>query len=101
MVMLTWYIGVKTNYSRNPGKFGARFQDYLEPEMWEMLLGTYADADYDDTWEALIKMTEMFRMAALAVAAHFGFEYPKGDDERVTAHLHYVRNLPVDAVEMY
>lgn len=101
MVMLTWYIGVKTNFSRSPGKFGKHFQDYLEPEMWELLLGTYADADYDHTWEALFNMVELFRMAALTVAAHFGFEYPQGDDERVTAHLHHVRNLPKDAREMY
>jgi aminoglycoside 6-adenylyltransferase len=40
-------------------------------------------------------------MAALAVAAHFGFDYPQGDDDRVSAHLKHVRNLPADAVEMY
>jgi aminoglycoside 6-adenylyltransferase len=99
--MLTWYIGVKTNFSKNPGKFGAKLKDYLEPEMWEMLLATYAGADYEDTWEALFKMNELFRIAALAVADHFNFEYPQGDDDRVTAHLHHVRSLSRNAVEMY
>jgi aminoglycoside 6-adenylyltransferase len=37
MKMLTWYIGVKTRFSRNPGKFGKYFQQYLEPELWELL----------------------------------------------------------------
>ena len=37
MKMLRWHIGVKTRFSRNPGKLGKYFQQYLEPELWNML----------------------------------------------------------------
>jgi aminoglycoside 6-adenylyltransferase len=101
MKMLIWHIGVRTQFSRNPGKFGKYFRQYLEPEWWDLLQQTYADAGYANTWEALFKMCALFREAALTVAGHFGYEYPYGDDARVSAHLAHVRALPRDAKEIY
>jgi aminoglycoside 6-adenylyltransferase len=101
MKMLTWYIGTRTDFKKCTGKDGKYFKQYLEPELWSMLEQTYADAGYENTWQALFVMGDLFRRSALAVAAHFGFEYPRGDDERVSAHLHHVHNLPSDATEMY
>lgn len=101
MKMLTWHIGVQTQFSINPGKLGKYFQRYLAPELWDMLLKTYAGPGYEDTWEALFTMGDLFRSAALPVAEHFGFEYPAGDGERVRAHLRHVRSLPRDALEIY
>ena len=46
-------------------------------------------------------MTELFRRVAIPVAEHFGYDYPYGDDQRVSAHLRHVRTLPRDAKEMY
>ncbi len=99
--MLTWYIGVGTAFSRNPGKFGKYFQQYLEPELWDMLLKTYADASYDATWEALFTMGDLFRTVAVRVAQEFGFSYPHDDDRNVSAHLRHVQVLPKDATEIY
>ncbi len=101
MKMLVWHIGVQTDFRSNPGKFGKHFEEYLEAELWEMLLDTYAGAGYDETWDALLSMGDLFRIVATGVAEHFSFDYPHGDDERVTAHLHHVRALPKDAQEMY
>jgi aminoglycoside 6-adenylyltransferase len=101
MKMLTWYIGLKTNFSKNPGKFGKYFQRYLEPEQWDLLEKTYANADYEHTWDALFAMCQLFRTAAVRVAEHSGFQYPVTDDEKVSAHLQHVRTLPKDAREIY
>ena len=101
MRMLEWYIGVKTEFSGNPGKFGKYFDQYLEPELWSMLMATYADADYDATWDSLEKMCQLFRLTSRFVEEHFGFEYPAEDDVKVSDHLKYVRSLPGDATEMY
>ncbi len=97
MKMLSWYIGKMTDFSRNPGKFGKYVQRYLEPERWERLLKTYPDSGYENTWEALFMIDGLFREIALEVAGEFGFEYPHGYDERVTAHLVRVRSLPEGA----
>jgi aminoglycoside 6-adenylyltransferase len=99
--MLAWYVGVQTDFLGNPGKFGKYLDRYLEPELWDMLQKTYADAGYDNTWDALFTMCALFRLIANRVAEHFGFDYPQGDDDRVSAHLAHVRLLPKDATEMY
>jgi aminoglycoside 6-adenylyltransferase len=101
MKMIAWYIGMGTQFSKNPGKFGKYLRQYLGPELWQMLLNTYSDADYERTWEALDATCELFRTLAPKVAAHFDFEYRYQDDERVRAHLKHVRDLPKDAKEMY
>ena len=99
--MLNWYVGMRTQFSRNPGKFGKYFEQYLEPELWDMLQKTYADAGYDSTWDAMFTMCALFRRIATQVAEHFGFDHPHDDDEKVSAHLEHVRLLPKDAKEMY
>jgi aminoglycoside 6-adenylyltransferase len=101
MKMLAWYIGIKTDFSVNPGKMGKYFQKYLAPQLWALLEKTYADADYERSWDTLFAMCDLFRTTANPVAQHFGYEYPHGDDERVSAHLRHVRGLPKDAREMY
>jgi aminoglycoside 6-adenylyltransferase len=99
--MLVWHIGVKTGFQRNPGKFGRFFQQYLDPESWELLMRTYVSSGYEDTWEALFNMSKLFRKTAVPLANHFGFEYPFQDDRRVSAHLEHVRKLPKNAAVIY
>jgi aminoglycoside 6-adenylyltransferase len=101
MKMLTWQIGIKTRFSRNPGKMGKYFKQYLDPGQWDNLQKTYSDANLEHTWEALFAMGELFRVAAKFVGRHFQYEYPGGDDRRVSAHLEHVRTLPRSAGEMY
>jgi aminoglycoside 6-adenylyltransferase len=101
MTMLTWYVGISTQFSHSPGKFGKHLKQYLEPELWEMLEKTYSDAGYDTTWEALFTMCDLFRRTATHVAEHCGFQYPDRDDARVSAHMQHIRVLPKHAKELY
>ena len=101
MKMLTWHIGVKTQFMASPGKLGKYFQKYLEPELWELLLKTYADAGYENTWEALFVTCDLFRRVAIPLAEYYGLEYPFEDDRRVSAHLRHVHSLPRDTKEIY
>lgn len=99
--MITWYIGIKTSFSKNPGKLGKYLNHYLEPELWNMLMDTYTDADYANTWQALLTMGDLFRIVARKVGDHFGYDYPASDDARVSAHLRYVKSLSQNARDMY
>ena len=101
MKMLDWYIGIKTEFSCNPGKLGKHFRQYLEPELWEMVQSSYADANYARTWDALQEMCRLFQITSRFVAEHSSFEYPIDDDLKVSAHLEHVRSLPRNAPEMY
>ncbi len=101
MQMLTWQIGVRTDFKVNPGKFGKHFEQYLDNKHWRLLQNTYCHADYPCTWQALFNMTDLFRMTAQDVAQHIGLTYPMEDDKRVSAHLWHVKSLPRDAGEIY
>lgn len=101
MKMSGWYVGLKTGFAGNPGKYGKYLKQYMEPQLWETLERTYSDAGYDSTWEALYAMCDLFRKLALEIAEHFGFDYRIEDDKRVSAHLRHVRRLRRDAKEIY
>jgi aminoglycoside 6-adenylyltransferase len=99
--MLQWYIGVSSDFQQDSGKMGKYLEKCLDPELWDYLLKTYTDADYEHTWQALFTMGDLFRRLAIPVAEHFGYAYPYSDDSRVSAHLQHVHDLPRDAQEMY
>lgn len=101
MKMLAWYVGVNTHFAHSAGKEGKYLQQWLAPELWRLLLATYADADIAHTWDALFATCQLFRHVALPVAAHFAYAYPHEDDARVSAHLAHVRTLPNDAPTIY
>ncbi len=90
MKLLTWYLGMQTDFQCNPGKQGKYFQQYLSANEWEMLLQTYADADHEHSWTALFSMADLFRSIALQVAEHFGMEYP---DEEYMPVLKYLEEI--------
>ena len=46
----------QTQFARNPGYHGRYFERCLAPELWEMLLQTYAGPGYPETWDALTAM---------------------------------------------
>lgn len=101
MACLTWYVGMQTEFAVSTGKAGKHFRRYLAPAQWELLLRSYSDADYARTWEALLAMGELFRIMGVAIAAVYGYEYPHGDDARVTAYLHHIRGLDKAAQQIY
>ena len=101
MACLVWYVGMNTEFAVSTGKAGKHFRHYLAPAQWKLLLRSYSDADYARTWEALLAMGELFHIVGAAIADAYGYEYPYGDDERVTAYLHHIRRLDKAAQQIY
>jgi aminoglycoside 6-adenylyltransferase len=94
MKMLAWYVGVQTDFQKSPGKLGKYLKAYLSAEQWALLERTYADAQPENTWQALFTMGELFRRVGRAVAEEFGFNYPEGDDARVSDYIRRIQVLP-------
>ena len=94
MKMLTWYIGINSDFQVNPGKFGKHFQHYLEPELWDQLLSTYSTANTESIWQAHFKMCTLFRSVAVRVAKPMGYEYNITEDHNVMGYLRSIHNLP-------
>lgn len=97
MKMLTWYFGIKTGFQCGPGGFGKYLRTGLGEELWALLERTYADAQLDHTWDALLALDDLFRQVAHGVAGTFGFTYPEQDDVNVSRYIRHIRNLPRDA----
>jgi aminoglycoside 6-adenylyltransferase len=99
--MIEWDIGIKTNFTKSAGKLGKDFKNFLDEGEWDEFVATYPDSDYENIWQSLFNMCDLFRKVATNVANHFEFEYPYDDDKNVTAYLQRIRNLPKDAEEIY
>jgi aminoglycoside 6-adenylyltransferase len=76
MKLLRWRAGARTGFAEDPGSHDKYLHRHLEPELWDGLLATYADADCGKTWDALEAMCGLFRRAARPLAGRFGFVYP-------------------------
>lgn len=99
--MLSWQVGLETNFSLSVGKCGKYLERYLPAEVWRQLQSTYERGNYAQLWRALFVTTELFRAAGQAVAARCGYDYPRADDQRVTAFLKRISELPADAAEIW
>ncbi|MFZ5912519.1 MAG: aminoglycoside 6-adenylyltransferase [Chloroflexota bacterium] len=100
MKMLVWYFGLRTAFKKSPGKAGKYLKAGLEPETWAELEATYPDSKFEHIWDSLFVMGRLFRRIAQVMASAYGFEYSQGDDNRVSAYLLKIKNLPGDAREI-
>lgn len=99
--ILVWQTGIQTNFSCNPGIFGKYLPDLLTEPLWAHLQQTYADAEEENNWHALLTMSDLFHECALAVAEHFKLPYPAAEAQRVRAALHHIHTLPRDAQKIF
>jgi aminoglycoside 6-adenylyltransferase len=94
MKMLSWYFGLKTDFQQSSGKFGKNLHSGLSEEEWHLLERTYADSDAENIWQALFSMGSLFRLVARTVAQKFNFIYPEREDEKVSAFIRMIHELP-------
>jgi aminoglycoside 6-adenylyltransferase len=99
--MLSWYFGMQTDFQKSPGNLGKHLKGQIGAELWRLLECTYSDSQWDNIWEALFSMDDLFRQVATAVANHFGFNYPAQDDLRVFNYLRHIRSLHSAATTIY
>ncbi len=91
--LLIWYAAIRTNHQKVIGKFGKNLQECLEPELWNEFKKTYTDADYENMWQELFKMCEIFNKIASSVAKHYGFSLNQTEYKNVVNYLHEVRAI--------
>lgn len=91
--MLEWRSEIDHQWSVKPGPYGRRLKQWLRPELWAELEGTYAGAGLEANWEALFRTIALFRKVALEVGDRLGYVYPADLDRRACAYLQQVRTL--------
>lgn len=91
--MLEWKVGIDTNFSLSTGKNGKYLERHLPKQNWLALMSTYPGGTYEDVWDALFAVLDLFRSTAKEVAERLNYEYPLDDDRNVTAYLMRVQQL--------
>lgn len=91
--MLEWRMEIDHGWTIKTGVIGRGLKKRLPPHMWAQLEDSYAGADIEENWGALIKTVALFRQAAQEVAAHFGYAYPHDLDQGVMAYVERIRRM--------
>jgi aminoglycoside 6-adenylyltransferase len=90
--MLSWYIGVTTDFSISVGKMCKYLKRYLPPELYARYAETFSDSDYAHIWAAIDAMCALFHDTALAVAEYCGFTYRQDEEDGLRRYLELVKN---------
>lgn len=97
---LEGHIGLEHNWTANPNKHGRWLKKLVAPDQWAEIEGTFAGPSADGTWTALFRTAGLFRRLAMEVGVALGYDYPSGMDERITAYMLRIRELPRSATEL-
>lgn len=98
--MISWQIGLKTNFSVSVGKSSKYMYKWLPKEDYERYLSTYSCGNMNDCWKSIFDMIDLFVPLAKNVANDLQFPYNENEEYAGTDFLKLVRELPKDAVEI-
>lgn len=92
--MLEWRIEIDHGWSIHPGVLGRGLERLLPADTAVELANTYVGTAPDNNWAALFRTSKLFRRVAQTVGAALGYPYPQLVDERVSAYLEEIRQMP-------
>lgn len=99
--LLSWKIGIDTNYTCSVGKSGKYMCNFLEEDMYNRFLNTYSDGKVDNIWNVTLSMCDLFDDVAVEVSNKLRYKYNKEEADASRSFLEHVRSLPRDAKEVY
>jgi aminoglycoside 6-adenylyltransferase len=85
ITILEWHTAVL--YGRDVWHRGRNMHEWLDPELYSALHGTFAHFDTADSWHALDRSIALFRHAAKDVAAKLNYTYPVALDEQICSYM--------------
>ncbi|WP_042348200.1 aminoglycoside 6-adenylyltransferase [Bacillus massiliigorillae] len=87
LTMLEWKVGIETNFSLSVGKNSKYLKSYLDNDIWERLMKTYPNGDYEQVWNSLFEAIDIFEQVAIEVANILEYQYPFEDANKVKQYL--------------
>lgn len=87
--MLSWKIGIETDFSVNLGQNYKFVEKYVRPDVWKRLVTTYSTESYEELWASLFECHALFREVATEVAHSLHYPYPDYDETMTI----YIKNL--------
>ena len=98
--VISWEIGIKTDFSVSVGKSAKYMNKWMEQEAYEKYLSTYACETVCDCWKAVFTMIDLFSPTARYVAEQLDYTYNSKEENACMEFLNIVRELPKDAKEI-
>ena len=98
--VLSWKIGIDTNFSVSVGKSAKYMYKWLTKEEYSTYLSTYSAGTVDDCWRAVFVMIELFDITAKQVGESLGYVYNSKEAKSCKDFLKHVSKLPKDATEI-
>ncbi len=91
--MLSWKVGILTDFSVSVGKSGKYMNKWLLDDDYEMLLETYSGGFAGEMYHALKVMADLFDKIGLFVGDKLGYEYNERDSKAARIYMDMVRKM--------
>ena len=98
--MLSWKIGIMTNFSVSVGKSAKYMYKWLSEQEWKHYLQTYCGADIHSVWQSVEVMCSLFEETAIWVAEELSYKYNDTEADNSMYFLKTVKELPKDTGEI-
>ena len=99
--MLSWKIGIETNFTVSVGKSAKYMYRWLTEEEWNSYLSTYCGADIAQCWNAIFRMCDLFEAVAKYVGEELSYSYNEQESENARYFLMQIKDLPKSATEIF
>lgn len=99
--MLSWKVGIGTDFQVSVGKSAKYLYRWLEPDEYQGYLNTYFGGTVEEAWTAVLHMCDLFAQTAAYVGSKLGYPYNAAEGKAARAFLEHVRELPKDAKKVY
>ncbi len=101
LTMLSWYVGIETEFKVSIGKAKKYLKEYIDDYLWTRLMSTFNMSDYDSAWSSLIITCELFEEIAPKVGKAFNYEYNYAEAKRSFEFIKHIKDLPKTAKDIY
>lgn len=99
--ILSWQVGIQTDFTVSVGKSGKYMYRWLSEDIWERFLKTYCNGVRKEIWESVFVMCDLFHQCAMYVGCELGFAYNMAEEQGSRKYLERVYALPHDAKEIF
>jgi len=93
--MMDWHIGMQHGFDLSTGKCHRFLKRYLSPALYARYTATYCGSDYNDIWDAMAIMCDLFHELAIPVANHFGFIYRQDEEDGIREYIRITKGSPL------
>lgn len=98
--MLSWKIGIQTNFTVSVGKSAKYMYKWLSQQEWEKYLQTYCPADINAIWQSVEIMCSLFKETAVWIAEQLDYDFNDTEADNSMYFLKKVKDLPKDSSEV-